>query len=58
MRVVERGDLLGDLDGATVALEALLGDLALGAQPLRLAGLLEEGAALGERPVRRTWLPR
>ena len=45
----ERGDLVAHLDGLPVALVALLGGIAFGDESLRLAGLLEEGAALGER---------
>ena len=43
------GDLVARRDGLAVALEALPGNLALRDEPLGLAGLLEERAALGER---------
>ena len=47
--VASGGDLLVDLDGLAVALVALLGGVALGHEPLGLAGLLEQAAPLGQR---------
>ena len=51
MAPLQAGNLVGDGHGLSIPLETLPGDLALGGQALRLAGLLQERSAFRERGI-------